>query len=143
MKYQKSSHTTYDVRYHVVWITKYRNPVLTEEMQERLDFLIRKISEKVWVVILKLWFEEDHVHMYCRIPLTKPISKIVWHIKWSSTNAIKKEFHKEIKEWYWKTNSLWATWYFVSSVWEINWDIIAQYVENQWKEENYTEEIEF
>jgi len=80
--------------------------------------------------------------MYCRIPLTKPISRVIWHIKWASTNAIKKEFYKEIKKWYWKTDSLWAVWYFVSSVWEINWDIIAQYVENQWKEENKNEEIE-
>ena len=142
MKYQKSSHATYDVRYHVVWITKYRNPVLTEEMQKRLDFLIRKISEKIWVVIIKIWFEEDHVHMYCRIPLTKPVSKIIWYIKWASSNAIKKEFYKEIKEWYWKTNNFWATWYFVASVWEINWTIIANYVENQWKEENYTKEVE-
>ena len=47
MKYQKSSHATYDVRYHVVWITKYRNPVLSKEMQVRLDFLIRKIGEKL------------------------------------------------------------------------------------------------
>ena len=47
MKYQKSSHATYDVRYHIVWITKYRNPVLTEDIQKRLDFLIRKISEKI------------------------------------------------------------------------------------------------
>ena len=81
MEYQKSSHATYDVRYHVVWITKYRNPVLTLEIQNRLDFLIRKISEKIWVVIIKLGFEEDHVHMYCRTPLTKPISSIIWYIK--------------------------------------------------------------
>lgn len=142
MKYQKSSHATYDVRYHVVWITKYRNPVLTREMQERLNFLIHKISEKIWVVIIKLWFEEDHVHMYCRIPLTKPISTVIWHIKWASTNAIKQEFYKEIKKWYWKTDSLWAVWYFVSSVWEINWEIIAKYVEEQWKEENEVTEVE-
>jgi len=57
MKYQKSSHATYAVIYHVVWITKYRNPVLTLDMQKRLDFLIHKISEKIWVVIMKLWFE--------------------------------------------------------------------------------------
>lgn len=142
MKYQKSSHATYDVRYHVVWITKYRNPVLTEEMQKRLDFLIRKISEKIWVVIIKLWFEEDHVHMYCRIPLTKPISTVIWHIKWSSSYAIKWEFYKEIKKWYWKTWDIWAVWYFVASVWEIWWEIISKYVENQWKKENEVTEIE-
>jgi len=113
-------------------------PVLTEEMKERLDFLIRKISEKIWVIIIKIWFEEDHVHMYCRIPLTKPISTVIWYIKWASSHAIKWEFHKEIKKWYWKTWSLWAVWYFVAIVWEI----ISKYVENQWKEENKIEEVE-
>ena len=34
MKYQKSSHATYDVRYHVVWITKYRNPFITDEIKK-------------------------------------------------------------------------------------------------------------
>jgi len=142
MKHQKSSHATYDVRYHVVWVTKYRNPVLTEDMQKRLDFLIRKISEKIWVVIIKLWFEEDHVHMYCRIPLTKPISTVIWYIKWSSSFAIKWEFSKEIKKWYWKTGNIWAVWFFVASVGEVNDEIVSKYVENQWKKENEVTEIE-
>ena len=86
--------------------------------------------------------EEDHVHMYCRIPLTKPISTIVWHIKWESSKAIKSYFYKEIKRWYWKTWNIWWVWYFVSSVWEINWEIISKYVEQQWEEENKIEEIE-
>ncbi len=86
--------------------------------------------------------EEDHVHMYCRIPLTKPISTIVWHIKWESSKAIKRYFYKEIKRWYWKTWNIWWVWYFVSSVWEINWEIISNYVEQQWEEENKIEEIE-
>jgi len=129
MKYQKSSHATYDVRYHVVWITKYRNPFITNEISERLEFLIRNISEKLWVVIIKIWFEEDHVHMYCRIPLTKPISSTIWYIKWSISRTIKKDFYNEIKKWYRKTWEIWAVWYFVASVWEINWDIVSKYVE--------------
>ena len=142
MKYQKSIHVTYDVRYHIVWITKYRNPFMTKDIQERLEKIIRWISKKLWVVIIKIWMEEDHVHIYCRIPLTKPISTIVWHIKWESSKAIKRYFYKEIKRWYWKTWNIWWVWYFVSSVWEINWEIISKYVEQQWEEENKIEEIE-
>ncbi len=26
--YRKSAHCTYDIKYHIVWITKYRKPVL-------------------------------------------------------------------------------------------------------------------
>ena len=142
MIYQKSSHATYDVRYHIVWITKSRNPVLTPEIQERLEKVLTITCEKIWVVVLKLWFEEDHVHLYARVPITKPISTVVQYIKGKSSFIIQKEFYAQLKKWYWRCNHLWAVWFFVASVWEINWEIIAKYVENQWKEENEVTEVE-
>lgn len=30
--YRKSSHSTYDLKYHIVWITKYRKKALTGEV---------------------------------------------------------------------------------------------------------------
>jgi putative transposase len=142
MKYQKSSHVTYDVRYHLVWITKYRKPVLNSEMQERLSIILTETCDKIWVVIIKLWFEEDHVHMYVRLPITKSISSVVGYIKWKSSYIMRKEFYKHLKKAYWWVESLWAVWFFISSVWEINGEIIAKYVELQWKEENEVTEIE-
>ena len=142
MKYQKSSHATYDVRYHLVWITKYRKHVLSLSMQERLKEILTQSCEKIGVVILSLWFEEDHVHMYVRLPITKSITSVVWYIKWKSSYIIRKEFYKELKRAYWWVEKLWAVWFFISSVWEINGEIIAKYVEQQWKEENEVTEIE-
>lgn len=142
MKYQKSSHVTYDVRYHLVWITKYRKPVLSLSMQERLKEILIQTCEFAGVVILTIWFEKDHVHMYIRMPITKSITSVVWYIKWKSSYIMRKEFYKQLKKAYWWVECLWAVWYFVSSVWEINGEIIAKYVEQQWKEENEVTEIE-
>ena len=142
MKYQKSSHATYDVRYHLVWITKYRKDVLNVTMQERLKVILTQTCEKIGVVILKLGFEKDHVHMYVRMPITKSITSVVWYIKWKSSYIMKKEFYKELKRIYWWVENLWAVWYFISSVWEINGEIVSKYVEQQWKEENEVTEIE-
>jgi putative transposase len=142
MKYQKSSHATYDLRYHIVWITKYRQPVLNEEIINRLKVIIPITCEKIWVIILKIWFEVDHVHMYIRMQPTKSISSIIWYIKWKSAYIIRKEFLKYLKRYYWWSNHLWAVWYFSATVWEINWEIIAKYVEQQWKEENEVIEVE-
>jgi len=142
MKYQKSSHVTYDARYHLVCITKYRKPVLNKEMQKILEAILIQTCEKIGVVILSLWFEEDHVHMYVRLPITKSITSVIWYIKWKSSYIMRKEFYKELKRIYWWIESLWAVWFFISSVWEINGEIIAKYVEQQWKEENEVTEIE-
>jgi len=140
-KYRKWSHTTYDCRYHLVWITKYRRPCLTEWIQKRLETLLKWISKSLFVKIISIWMELDHVHMYISIPLSMPIPKTVKMLKWWSSRQIRKEFQNDLKEWYWKP-VLWADWYFIATVWEINHETIKKYVEQQWKEENYTEEIE-
>ncbi len=31
--YRKSAHCTYDIKYHIVWITKYRKPVITKDIK--------------------------------------------------------------------------------------------------------------
>ena len=94
MKYQKSSHVTYDVRYHLVWITKYRQKVLIEDIQKSLDKVLKDTCDKIWVVIIKVWYEVDHIHMYIRIPLNKWISEVVWYIKWKSSYIMKKKHYK-------------------------------------------------
>ncbi|CAB1245364.1 protein of unknown function [Ruminococcaceae bacterium BL-6] len=33
--YRKSAHSTYDIKYHLVWITKYRKAVLTGKIAQR------------------------------------------------------------------------------------------------------------
>ncbi len=142
MKYQKSSHVTYDNRYHLVWITKYRKEILTKEIQEKLREILETSCEKIWVKILKLWFEKDHVHMYIRIPLTKSVSQVVWYIKWKSSYILQKLYYSYFKKIYWWTDAIWAVWYFVATVWETNWETIAKYVEQQGKEENEVIEIE-
>ena len=139
--YRKWSHTTYDCRYHLVWITKYRHKCLDEKIQKRLDILLRWICKSMYVNVISLWMEEDHVHMYITIPLNSPIPMVVNRLKWRTSKVIREEFKEELKEYYWKPK-LWATWYFIATVWEINHETIKNYVEHQWEQEHFTEEIE-
>ncbi|MBW1731210.1 MAG: transposase, partial [Deltaproteobacteria bacterium] len=38
--YRKTSHSVYDLKFHLVWITKYRKPVLFGNVATRLRDLI-------------------------------------------------------------------------------------------------------
>jgi putative transposase len=62
--YRRSSHTVYDLKYHLVWITKYRKPVLTGSIAIRLLELIREIRKSRDVEILKGHISRDHVHIF-------------------------------------------------------------------------------
>ena len=51
--YRKASHCIYDLKYHIVWITKYRKPVLGREIGQRVRDLLRMICASLDVEIVK------------------------------------------------------------------------------------------
>jgi putative transposase len=95
----------------------------------------------MYVQVLSIWMEEDHVHMYINIPLNSPIPMVVNRLKWRTSHVLRYEFREYLKEFYWKP-CLWATWYFIATVWEVNDETIKNYVEMQWKEDALWEEVE-
>ena len=45
--YRKTSHSVYDLKYHLVWITKYRKQVFFGDVAIRLRELIREICNSL------------------------------------------------------------------------------------------------
>lgn len=75
--YRQTSHTTYACKYHIVWITKYRKPVMTGLVGERVREVIRLICQEHEVEILKGHISKDHVHLFVSVPPHLAISKLV------------------------------------------------------------------
>lgn len=132
--YRSAAHTKYDCRYHLVWIPKYRRKVLLGEMKERLQELINQRSKELRVIILKGAIEPDHVHLYVSLPPSLAVSKYMNLIKGMTSCVLRKEFSKELKEFYWKP-VLWADGYFVATVGEINDKVIRDYIAEQESQE--------
>src|ERR1044071_6008775 len=52
-EYRHSAHAIYDIKYHVIWITKYRYKILRGRIAERARDLIRQICQAREVVIVR------------------------------------------------------------------------------------------
>jgi putative transposase len=52
-EYRKDSHTVYDLKYHIVWITKYGKKVMRDEIGIRLRELMGQTCEALEVQIVK------------------------------------------------------------------------------------------
>ena len=61
--YNKSRHSIYDIKYHIIWVTKYRYKVLQRPIAERLRDLIRQGCEARNIVIL-----QGNVHLLISCP---------------------------------------------------------------------------
>ena len=127
--YRKGSHTIYALKYHLVWITKYRKKVLTGAVAERVRELIRQICKANEIDILKGHISKDHVHVFLSVPPHISVSKLVQYLKGKTSIKLLQEYKHLHKE-FWGRH-LWARGYFAASSGNITDEIIMEYINNQ------------
>ena len=131
-EYRESAHAVCDIKYHLVWITKYRYKVLRGEVAKRARVLIRQICEAREVTIIRGSIAGDHIHMLVAAPPQVAPSKLVQYIKGRSSRMLQMEFG-HLRKRYWGQH-FWARGYCVSTV-GIDEETIRKYIANQRKEE--------
>lgn len=132
--YRKSAHATYDIKYHLVWITKYRKVVFAGKIAERARELIRMVCKNNEVEILAGHISKDHVHLLVSVPPHLSASKLMQYIKGFTSRKLQMEY-KELNKQFWGQH-LWARGYFVVSSGNVTDDVIVEYIKNQDVEEN-------
>lgn len=133
--YRKTSHSTYDCTYHVIWITKYRYPVLVGDIAVRTRDLVRQICAENQVEIIRGNVSSNHVHIYISVPPFLSISKLIQLIKGKTSRKIQQEF-PELKKRYWG-NHFWAVGYFVRTTGNVTDEMIKEYIENHKQDDKY------
>ena len=129
MGYRKGSHSLYDIKLHVVWITKYRKPVLQGKTGLKLRDILRRICEEQEVEILAGNVRLDHVHMLLSIPPQLSVSKLMQKLKGVSSRKLLQS-DKDLQREFWGRH-LWARGYFAVSSGNVTDDVIAEYIKNQ------------
>ena len=81
VEYRTSAHAVWDVKYHVVWITKYRYKVQSGEVAERARDLIRQICAAREVTIVRGAVSPDHIHLLVAAPPQLTPAKLVQYLK--------------------------------------------------------------
>lgn len=127
--YRTTSHAVYDIKFHLVWITKYRKPVLYGEVAVRVRDLIREICKSMDVEIIKGHVSRDHLHLLISAPPHLSVSKLVQGLKGKTSRKLLSEY-KRLAAQFWGRH-LWARGYFVASSGTITDEVIAQYIEMQ------------
>lgn len=127
--YRKTSHSVYDIKYQIVWITKYRKPMLGGVIGTRLRDLIREICTSLDVKIDKGHVSRDHVHLLVSVPPYISVSKLVQSIKGRTSRKLLDEY-KGLKRAFWGQH-LWARGYFAASTGNVTDEVIRKYIEEQ------------
>lgn len=122
-------HCVFNMHVHLVFVTKYRGAVFTQEAFEILPCIFKKVCEDFGAELIEFDGECDHVHLLVHYPPKVAISNLVNSLKGVSSRQLRKQL-PEIGKRYWK-GVLWSPSYFAGSCGGAPIAIIRQYIEQQ------------
>ncbi len=128
-EYRRSSHAVFRLRYHFVFITKYRKPVLRGEIATEVRRITREICRTHDIEIVKGHVRPDHVHLLLDVPPKMSPSKVMQAIKGKTSHHLLQDSRRLRKE-FWGRH-LWARGYFAVTTGQVSDEAVAEYIENQ------------
>jgi putative transposase len=136
---QVTAGVAYDLGLHVVWCAKYRRPVLTGAVAQRLRELIdAKAAEHQWRIVA-CEVMPDHVHLFVNTRPKDSPSYVANQFKGFSSRVLRSEF-PHLRS---RLPTLWSRSYFVASVGAVSAATVQRYIDTQyerpWRTERRTE----
>ena len=128
-KYRLGAHTKSDLKVHLVWLPKYRKPVLTGDVAVRVRDLIRQIAAEHEMEIFSGKVARDHVHVFIGYRPNQDVSQIMQWLKGISSRVLLQEF-PHLRKRFWGRH-FWARGYLAVSSGNITDEMVKEYIEDQ------------
>jgi putative transposase len=77
---------------HLVFVTKYRRPVFTDEMLTFCENTMRAVCTELDVELVEFNGESDHVHLLVAYPPALAIATLVQRLKGRTAYAVRREY---------------------------------------------------
>ena len=130
--WRSMAHVTWDCKYHVVIVPKYRKKVFYGKLRKRIGQILRELCRQKDVELIEGNAASDHIHMVLSVPPKYSIAMTIGYLKGKSAIRIHRELQRVKGTLFGR--SFWARGYCVSTV-GLDEAAIRKYVQNQEKHE--------
>jgi putative transposase len=130
MATHSGSSSRYDIKYHFVWVPKYRKRLLSLVRREYLKYLLRRVAAEWGLAIVEMEVMEDHVHVFVEAPPRLSPAKIMNAVKGITSREMFRKF-PELREVLW-AGELWADGYYAATVGDkVTAEVVRRYIRGQ------------
>ena len=132
------NHTSWECKYHLIWIPKYRKKRIFGEIRQHLTDVLRDLPKRQDSYVVEGRMMPDHVHMLVSIPPKHSVSRVVGFIKGKSAIHIARHFGGCQRNF--AGQNFWARGYYVSTVGK---DEVAvrEYIKRQEQEDRRIDQL--
>jgi putative transposase len=127
-EYNHLNHATWECKYHIVFIPKYRKKSLFGMVRKRLGGVFHDLAARKECKIEEGHLMPDHVHMLISIPPKHAVAHVIGFIKGKSSIWVAQNIERRVRNF--TGAKFWARGYFVSTVGRDE-ETIRAYIRNQ------------
>ena len=136
--YQSLNHTTWDCKYHVVFIPKRRKKAIFGAIRKHLGKVLHELAVQKGCQIVEGHLQPDHVHMCISIPPKHAVSYVVGYIKGKSAISIARRFMGRARNF--TGENFWVRGYFVSTV-GLDEEMVRECIRPQEEEDEHYDQL--
>jgi len=136
MEYNRKAHSVYLLTYHIVFVTKYRQPVITDEMGDFMKNHAAYLCVRFGGEMLSAETDRDHIHLLVSMPPDVAPSRLVTILKTQLSKEVRKEYGEHIRKYLWGDAPFWSSSYFIASTGTTVMEKVKEYIESQRTEEH-------
>lgn len=133
LKTKKNRHGMYRLEYHIVLVTKYRKPCITEALYQDLYKETVRLFQNWDIELLEMNYEPDHIHMLISTTPQLCLGTMINSYKSVTSRIIRRLYEKHLAEYYWKPY-FWNRSYLILSSGGASIETIKKYIQNQKKD---------
>ena len=137
--YETLKHTTWECKYHVVFILKSRRKSLYGQLRRELGVVFRDLAEQKECKVEEGHLMPDHVHMLLSVPPKYSVAGVMGFIKGKSAIHLARVYAGRRRNFV--GQHFWARGYWVSTVGK-NEAAVRRYIQEQEKEDRRLEQLE-
>lgn len=132
---KSSSHAVFNIKLHIIFVTKYRRKILTPALLDYLKVAFTETLEAWRCKLIEFGGEPDHVHLLVDIHPALDISILINSLKTASARRTRNRFAEHLAPFYHKP-LFWHRAYFVGSVGGASLETVRAYVDAQGTKEH-------
>ena len=126
-RYAKNAGAVCSLKLHIVWCPKYRRSVLTDQVDRRLETLLREKARELEMTVHALEVMPDHVHLFIEFDPRWGVAEIVNRLKGFTSRVLRKEF-PSLRS---RLPTLWSRSYYAGTVGHVSDKTVRAYIESQ------------
>ncbi len=136
---RRLNHSSWDCKYHVVWIPKYRKKIIYGHIRKYLGEVFKELALQKESEIMEGHLMGDHVHILIAIPPKYSVSQVIGYIKGKSAIHIARTYSGRKQNF--TGQSFWARGYFVSTVGRDE-DTVRNYIRKEEEADRRIDQLE-